>query len=109
VHVWCVALTRPYNIAKTHSQHARAHDSGNKKKRTVTTNKRLPCAPSSTESAGVAARGGGGMRMARSMTDSGARADAHDLWNEMLRPDDDAHDGRILRPDDESRSFNPKA
>ena len=111
MHVWCVAPTRPYNTAKIHSQHARTHDSGNKKKRTVTTNKRLPCAPSSTESAGVAARGSGGMRLARSMTDidrrsmtdSGAHADAHDLWNQMLRPEDDA---RILRPDDESRSLN---
>jgi len=37
------------------------------------------------------------------MTDLGALEDAHDLWNEMLRPDDDA---RILRSDDESRSLN---
>lgn len=101
--VLCAANTRPHNTATTHSQHARTHDSGNKKKRTVTTNKRLPCAPNSTESAGLAARGAGGMRMARSMTDSGALEDAHDLWNEMLRPDDDA---RILRSDDESRSLN---
>ena len=95
-----------HNTAKN-SQHTRTHDSGNKKKRTVTTNKRLPCALSSSESAGVPARGGGGMRLARSMTDSmtdsGAHADAHDLWNQMLRPDDDT---RILRPDDESRSLN---
>jgi len=73
---------------------------GNKKKRTVST-KRGPCAPSSTGSVGGLPRGGGGMRLPRSMADEAAHADAQDLWNAMLKPEDDIN-ARILRPEDES-------
>jgi len=47
-------------------------------------------------------RGGGGMRLPRSMADEAAHADAQDLWNAMLKPEDDIS-ARILRPEDESR------
>jgi hypothetical protein len=42
------------------------------------------------------------MRLPRSMADEAAHADAQDLWNAMLKPEDDIS-ARILRPEDESR------